>query len=383
MKLLVLCSRFPYPIEKGDKLRLYHQLRQLALRHELTLVALTDEEVAPAHLDEIRQLCREVHVFRLRKWRIGLRLLGALMGSRPWQVAYFFRKSFARQIHRLALQAQPDMVFCQLLRMAEYARDLPFPSTLDYMDAFSLGMRRRAEQSSPLLRPLFNREAHLLAAYEKAIFPDFDHHCIISPTDRDQLGLSQPERVQVVPNGVDVDFFSPQPQISKSFELVFVGNMGYFPNAEAAKYLVRRVLPLLSPSVKLQLAGARPTAEVRSLAGPRVTVSGWVDDIRTAYQSGRVFVAPLFAGSGQQNKILEAMAMGLPCITTSIVNQAIGAEPDREVLIAEDEEAFGRQIKRLLADEELAEGIARAGQELVRKRYSWQHSVALLEAMWP
>lgn len=382
MKLLVLSSRFPYPIEKGDKLRIYHQIRELSTQHEVILIALSDQKVSEEQLQEMRQYCQEIHVFRLSKIRIMLRLLGSLFTQKPFQQAYFFRAAFAREIRKITLEASPDMIYCQLLRMATYCQDVPFPKTLDYMDALSLGMKRRAEHSPFWVKPIIKREARLLATYEQQLKQAFDHHTIISVADRDVIKPDSLDQIHIIPNGVDVDFFAPKAQPTPQFDLVFVGNMGYFPNVEAARFLAKKVMPLLSTETRLLLAGARPDPQVRALANDNIHISGWVEDIRDAYADGKIFVAPLFTGSGQQNKILEAMAMGLPCITTSLVNNAIGAAPDTEILLADSDEAFAKQIKRLQSDPELREQLGAASRKMVQEKYSWEGSVRKLEAIW-
>jgi len=198
MKLLVLSSRFPYPIEKGDKLRIYHQIRKLSAQHEIVLIAMSDQAVSEDQLEEMRQYCQEIHVFRLSKIRIIFRLLGSLFTRKPFQQAYFFRSVFARKIQEIILKAAPDMIYCQLLRMAAYCQEIPFPKTLDYMDALSLGMKRRAEHSPFWLKSIFRREARLLAEYEQQLKQVFDHHTIISVADRDVSSSVVRMRLRVI-----------------------------------------------------------------------------------------------------------------------------------------------------------------------------------------
>jgi polysaccharide biosynthesis protein PslH len=155
---------------------------------------------------------------------------------------------------------------------------------------------------------------------------------------------------------------------------VFVGNMGYPPNVAAATTLAHRILPLIQrrrPSTDLLIAGARPNRSVRRLAGPQVEVTGWMDDIRTGYRRGRVLVAPLVIGAGQQNKILEAMAMGVPCVTTELVNNAIGAEPGREILLASSVPEFAERSLELLESAERRREVADAALAFARREFSW------------
>ncbi len=385
MKLVILTSRFPYPLEKGDKLRIYHQIRELSRWHDITLIALAEHPVAVAHLQHMQQFCQQIFVFPLRKYQIALNIIRGWLQGMPLQVAYFYSPYLKKCLSKTIREISPDYLYCQLVRMAPYVEDLPLPKTLDYMDAFSAGMQRRANRSRGLLKVVFNLESARLRKYETQVFAKFDHSTIISEQDRDLLQIAQKKQIHVVPNGVDTRFFRADPRIAKSYHLAFVGNMGYHPNVEAAKFLVLHVLPILQkeiPDIKILIAGARPTAEVKSLQNEQVTVSGWLDDIRDAYSAAQVFVAPIFLGSGQQNKILEAMSMGLPGVTTSMVNNAIGAPVNKAIFVANSAAEFAEQILLLLAKTELQKATGQAAREFVEQKYSWQHSVSIFAELF-
>jgi glycosyltransferase involved in cell wall biosynthesis len=152
--------------------------------------------------------------------------------------------------------------------------------------------------------------------------------------------------------------------------------MGYLPNVAAAEFLVNEVLP--GTSCTAVIAGARPDTRVLSLASDLVTVTGWVDDIRESYADVCIFVAPLFNGTGQQNKILEAMAMGIPVVTTRAVNEAIGAEDGVEIVLAESADDFRKAIQDLLTDDDLIKRISASARSMVINKYSWQQQTAPL-----
>ena len=374
-KLVVVASRFPYPLEKGDKLRLYFQIKYLAQHHDIILLSLADEKISPADLAHVQNFCKSVHVFPISKNKARLRTIFSLLDSNPLEVNYFLNKKIKRQIEQIIHQEKPDHIYCQLIRMSEYVRHLPYPKTLDYMDAFSIGMQRRAKNSNWFLKSIFEQDAHKIARYEEAVFSNFDQHTIISQQDQQHLTFAEKEKVHVLPNGVDTDFFHPLPQAIKNFDLAFVGNMGYYPNIQAAVFLAKKIFPALQnhfPDLRLLVAGARPSAEVKNLANAQITISGWVEDIREAYASSKIFVAPIFHGRGQQNKILEAMAMGIPCITSDQVNEAIGAIPGESILIANDTESCQEQISLLLNEPDLQKRLSENGLRFVRENFSWE-----------
>jgi len=375
MKIAVVTSRFPYPLEKGDKLRLYFQIKYLAKKHEIILLSLADETVSQNSIQHIQSFCKTVSVFPIKKRKAQFNAFKSLLGKRPLEVSYFFDKKIKQEVQEILLKEKPDHIFCQLIRMSEYVRDLPFSKTLDYMDAFSLGMQRRAENSNWFFKYFFKKDALQLAEYERIIFSKFDHHTIISKQDKMSLSFLEKNKIHVLPNGVDTDFFHPLNSKEKKYDLTFVGNMGYYPNVQAAKFLVKNILPRLRsvfPKIKIQIAGARPTAEVKNLASQNVDITGWVEDIREAYGNSKVFVAPIFHGRGQQNKILEAMAMGIPCITSDQVNKAIGATPNESILIANDVESCQEQISLLLQNNELQNQLSRNALGFIKKNYSWE-----------
>ena len=386
MRLLVLTSRFPYPLEKGDKLRIYHQIRMLSKNHEIILCALNDKPVEEEDYHELKKYCTKIYVFPISKFSIGANLTKAMLTGKSFQVAYFYRDGIMTQIRTIVQKERPDHVYCQLIRMSEYARQLPIPKTLDYMDCFSVGMERRAEESPTWLKPFFKRESKKLTKYEGNIFSHFDAHSIISAQDRDLIKAKDNQQISIIPNGIDLDFFEPSPNYTPKYDLVFVGNMGYSPNVIAANYLGKSIMPLVwekNADTNVLLAGARPAPKVKALTqDARIEVSGWIEDIRTAYQDGKIFVAPLFTGSGQQNKIIEAMALGIPCITTSLVNNAIGAKPNEEILIADSAEEFAGQILDLSTNPELQKKLSHNGREFVKNNISWKRSVELLESLW-
>lgn len=389
MRLLVLLSRFPYPLDKGDKLRAYYQLRYLASQgHEVCVLALSDEAVGADALAAVRPLCRGgLHVHPLRRPVRARGLARALAtAGRPLQVGYFQDAAAQRLLDQLLAGFRPDHVYCQLIRMAEYLRGYAGPKTLDYMDIFSVGMARRARTAPAWQRPMLALEARRLAAYEAEVFGWFDHHIIISDQDRQLLPHPQRAQVQLVPNGIALDFFQPQPQTPKTCELVFCGNMGYHPNVDAACWLAEEILPLVQqqhPQARLLVAGTTPAPRVQALARrPGVAVSGWLPDIRSAYAQARVFVAPMRVGTGLQNKLLEAMAMQLPCVTTPLANNALGGTPGQHLLVAEGAADLAAAIGQLLADEAAAAQLARRGHTFVRATYDWAATTATLENLF-
>jgi sugar transferase (PEP-CTERM/EpsH1 system associated) len=383
MKVGVIVSRIPWPLEKGDKLRIYHQLRFLALRHEVHLFCLTDAQPSPDALQYLKSITPHITVYQLSKFKIAFRLLAALFSRKPFQVHYFFDRSISNQL-KVALNAiSPDVIYCQLVRCSEYVKNLhDYHKVLDYMDAFSAGQRRRAKGAPWYMVPFVKEEARRLTAYEHLIFDYFESHCIISDQDRKLIFHSYNSRIQIVPNGIDASFFQRSNERSKTTHLLFTGNMSYPPNVEGAIRLVKNILPLVHekhPEVTVLIAGATPSASVRALEGPQVRVSGWLPDIRDAYNESHFFVAPMLSGSGMQNKLLEAMCMELPCVTTALAATPLGITHGENCLVGESDQEIADQIVFLLDHPSESERVASSGRVYAKQQFDWASTVEVLE----
>lgn len=382
-KLVICLSRFPYPIEKGDKLRAYYQIIDLSEYFEIYLLCTSNKAIKEAELSKLQSYCKEIHIFKLNPIIQIFQLMRTLFTRKPFQVAYFTQQGIKNKINLLLERIHPQHIYCQLIRPAEYVKNYHnCTKTIDLMDALSKGMERRIENAPRLLKFLFREENKRLLDYERKILNYFESATIISHQDREFILHPSYERIAIVPNGVDSEYFkSFEKQVQPQYDLVFIGNMNYPPNVEAARYIVEEMLPRLQkkfPTISCLISGANPSKTVQNLKSEAVTVTGWVDDIRLSYQSAKIFIAPMRSGTGMQNKLLEAMAMGLPCITTTLANNAILAEPGEDILIADDTENMCKQVETLLQNPELYQKIASGGNKLVKERYNWKHINAVL-----
>ncbi len=376
-----MLSRVPYPTEKGDKLRAFHQIRCLSMNHEIILCALSDCMVDPEAETVLRKYCSEVHIIPVHKTGMIWNLIKAVFNGKPMQTGYFYRCKAKRKVQKLIEESKPDHIYCQLLRVAEYVRKTPLVKTLDYQDVFSMGMKRRMNTSPWWMKPFLKLEYNRLCRYEKEIFDDFTYKTIISAPDRDIIPHPDRQKIVIVPNGVDQAYFSPM-NLPKNFDLVFTGNMGYPPNVNAAEFLAREIFPLVLKKIlgaRLLIAGANPHHKVLALKSEHVKVSGWMQDIRESYASSKIFIAPMRIGTGLQNKLLEAMSMKIPCITSPLANTALGAKEDEEILVGKTAAEYSDHIIRLLKNPALADNLAQKGYVFVKRTYDWEKSTAILE----
>lgn len=383
MKIFVLLPRVPFPLEKGDKLRAFNQIKQLAKHNEIVLCALNDNGKVNEQ-DAFRALqpyCQSISFVKFNKLQVLLGLIRAFFKGWPLQCGYFYNRKAAKKVNALIAKHKPDILYGQLLRTAEYIRHKDIPKAIDYQDIFSYGMKRRADIASFVTRPIFNMEYRRLKRYEAAIFEDFDVKAIISAPDRALFPHDKRDEILIVPNGVDHEFFKPMER-EKHYDLVFTGNMSYPPNVNAVEYLTDEIMPIVwktLPETKLYIAGATPDPKVKKAASDKIIVSGWLDDIRDAYAQSCVFIAPMRIGTGLQNKLLEAMSMRLPAITSPLANASLGAKPNEEILIGSNAQEMAQHIITLLTDKKKAECLAQAGFDFTNRVYDWGKATERME----
>ena len=384
MKIFVLLPRIPWPLEKGDKLRAFNQIKQLAKNNEVVLCALnTNKKVSKEDaFKALQPHCISVTFIDISKLSILINIIKAFFKGLPLQCGYFYNAKAHKKIRNIIKKHKPDMLFGQLLRVAEYIRHEDTSKTIDYQDVFSMGMKRRCDIAPFYMKPFFNMEYRRLKRYEHDIFDDFDVKTIISLPDREHIDHPKKDEILIVPNGVDHEYYTPR-ECEKKYDIVFTGNMSYAPNVNAVEYLANNILPLVwkkLPDAKMYIAGATPDPRVKKVASDRIIISGWLDDMRDAYAKSRIFIAPMRIGTGLQNKLLEAMAMRLPCITTTLANNSLLASEDKnEILVGNNEQELAEHIITLLTNKDKADEIAQNGYDFVHRVYDWEMATKIME----
>ncbi len=381
MRILCLTSRLPYPPDRGDRLRAFHFIEHLSQEHELGLASFIASESERDHLPALRAYCRDVQVLPMSPRRSALGAALNVWRREPLQTLYYRLGAMQRMVDSMIATSSCQAVYVHLFRMAPYvANHRQLYRIADLTDVIS----REIDLSLPFRglgsRAVYRLERDRIARYERWIAQSFEETWLISESDRLALARECPgANVRLVPNGVDLEQFHPTGEPAVPHSLIFVGHLRVLHNIDAATYLAREVLPLVQKEIgdcKLSIVGADPAPQIRRLAEePAITVTGFVPDLNAHLNRSAVFVAPLRFAAGIQNKVLEAMAAGKPVVTTSLINDGLGAEPGRQILVADDAQAIARQITRLLADPALRERIGSAGRQFVEQRYSWGHAL--------
>ncbi|MBO6516398.1 MAG: glycosyltransferase [Bacteroidia bacterium] len=377
MKILFLANRIPYPPFRGDKLKIYNLGRRIEAQHHVYLIAFVEKKSELRYKPELDKIFKEVILVYQPKWKSWFNSALNFLGRMPFQLAYFKSKRM-HQVLADFLRRQPiDVIHTQHLRMSQYTSHMKdVPRILDLPDAYSLYWQRRKQVKRPLVNRVFDSlESGRVVEAEKIIYK-YDLNLVCSVEDRDHLLSIHPgSKVGLLRNGVDLETFAfSKHDYGRNQTLLFTGNMDYAPNVDAVIYFVEELLPVIQksfPQTRLVIAGQRPVKSVLDLACESVEVTGFVKDISEMYQHADVVVAPLRFGAGTQNKVLEAMAMGVPVVCTDIGFKGLEIESGEGVFHARNGDDFVQKVCQLLESKELRERTGQTGLELARTKFSW------------
>ena len=390
--LLYLVHRLPYPPNKGDKVRSYHLLKHLTARHRVFLGTFVDDPDDEAHVDTVRKLCPDLHVARLTPAVAKLRSLSGLLTHQALGLRYYHNAGLQTWVKRTLAENQIDATVIFSSVMAQYVENTRAgnspPMVVDFVDVDSVKWTQYSANHRWPLSWLYRREGERLLAYERAVAARSQRSFFVTENETALFRKMAPEcahRVEAMSYGVDSDFFSPNaglaspfevgPQNSAQIPVVFTGAMDYWPNIDAVSWFVSDIQPKLLrlwPQLRFYIVGRSPPAAVQALASNVVTVTGTVPDVRPYLQHAAVVVAPLRVARGIQNKILEAMAMARPVVTSASCAEAIDARVGDELIAATTSDDFVREIDALLKAPAQAASIGLSGRQCVLKSYSWE-----------
>ena len=396
MKLLAITHRLPCPPHKGEKIRALNFLKFLAARHEVHLVSLVDDDNDLRYVDQLNPHVRSLTVQRVHPRLRKAFALSAVASDESVSSRYFHVSALQRRVDALIEREGITGIFCSSSPTAEYVfrsrhavRLRNVPKVMDLIDVDSVKWRHYAEQSNAGSAWLYRREARYLAALEGKIGQQFDRVLVVSEAERTCCESVARDRVTAVPNGVDLEYFSPSAHTAAEQQpptLVFTGVMDYRPNVDGIAWFVRDILPTVRaavPDVRLFIVGNRPSKTVQRLASDSgIIVTGFVPDVRE-YVARGVSIAPLRIARGIQNKVLEAMAMGRPIVVTPQAFEGIDAEPGRDLMVASDEREFAERTIECLRDPVHADRLGRAARVRAEQAYSWSKNLALLDELLP
>jgi sugar transferase (PEP-CTERM/EpsH1 system associated) len=383
MRVLQFAPRVCWPLDTGAKLRNYHLARVLALRARVSLLAFTDHECLSDTLGEIYD--QVITVARGSAYTPA-KVARGIVGKTPLPVLNYTTDSMKRALEKLLSEDDFDIVQVEGIHLMSYlpillqARRPPIV-VCDWHNIESELMQRYSERESGFLRRAYaSKTARLMCEFERRALREFDAHVTVSERDAEQLRNLNPEaRIFVIENGVDTAFYSDHEigarDVSLVLRIVFVGSMDYHANIDGAINFARQVWPRVRarrPELIFTIVGKDPSAQVRELAQlPGVEVTGTVTDVRPFYREAVAAVVPLNVGGGSRLKILEAMAAGVPVVSTTLGAEGLEVRHDKNILIADTNEQLAESIINLTENEAQRQELSNAGRALVSSRYDW------------
>ncbi|WP_435176465.1 glycosyltransferase [Halorussus sp. AFM4] len=392
-KVLVLCSQCPYPPTDGAKLRLYNTAKILSQRYTIDLLVINSEADEDA-LSHLQSEFNRVIPFSHSKAKLYRNIAEGVVSRQPIRTNYY---SFADVTQWLDKhQDEYDLLYANYLNTTEYVRKRDTPKVVDLVDSMSENYLQRAEPANDenyLKRKLYELEGWQLRRYEQTVLRSFDHSFITTAADaRTITGQTLPRNLTVIPNGVRDELLSAPYNKSEDTaddenpQIVFLGRMDYFPNEDAVKYFATNVFPHVRerhPEAEFLIVGGHPSERVQSLESHQnVTVTGFVESLVEYLSEADVVVAPMRFGTGIQNKILEAMALGKAVVTTPLGNEGIDGDDGTHFIVVDSASPFADAVSSLLDDPDDRMRIGKNARDLIHDRYSWSKiGPTLIEAI--
>ena len=382
MRILMIATTLPYPMTSGERIRNYNLLRLASKRHEVSLAALVESKEDLEGVPHLQQFCARVETASFDKRSRFVRARGMLryaLEGKPPELKLLRSEELISKIRHLVSTMDFDVVEIDS-RLGLYLEALPndrrCKSILMFHNfTFQQGLRifRYERRWGKKIRKLLDSIA--MFQWEPRYTMRFDQCITVSEIDRDLYLKTNPRlQIDVIPNGVDVQKYTPLPANNASPTLLFIGNMGYSPCVDAMLYFCREIFPLIRQAVsgvELWIVGKEPLPEVLRLNSDGVHVTGQVEDVIPYYKQSAVCVVPLRSGGGTRLKILEAMALGRPVVSTTIGCEGLEVVDGQHLLIADKPANFAGKTVRLLNDRELYQHIATEGRTLVVTKYDW------------
>jgi sugar transferase (PEP-CTERM/EpsH1 system associated) len=379
--LLFISHRMPWPLNKGEKIRAWNVIQHLAPNYRVHLGCVVDDPADMEHVARLETVCASVGAFPIdKRWQKYRALMHARPGK-PLMPDFYTSPALQRWVNDTMARVPMDVLYIYSVAMFPYAEHAQGRKILDAQDVDSEKWAEYASKSRYPMRAVWAREARTLLAYERRAAAACAWSFFVSEPEAARFAELAPEvasRVVAVECGVDLSRFSPDaaydsPFVAGSVNLVFTGNMDYWPNADAALWFARDVMPLMRIRVQdaqFWVVGANPGAEVRALASlPGVHVTGRVEDVRPYVAHASVIVCPLRIARGIQNKVLEGMAMGRPVIASPPAFEGVRAEAGRDLLVADGAEAFVQTVADVLDGKH--PGLGASARKAMVKGYAW------------
>ena len=384
MNILIVCQNLPYPPDVGVKIRLFNLVKHLSEKHNISLVCYAGSDSQEKHLSKMKEYCESIILVQSTK-KSKIRQLPSvaknLFLGLPWNVKYAKSKEMHDAIDKITKSKFIDVIHIDDIYMASNVDLVSRGNTkkaVTFHDIDSVRYRRTLKiEKNPYerLRIILNWLA--VKRWENSIAENFDLSIVVSSIDRRLLeSKSVKAKIAVIPNGTDIESFRPLPLSYHQDCISFFGNMDYPPNRDGAVYFAKQIFPIIKsrmPKAKYWVVGQNPNKELERLSSdPNVIVTGYVESVIPYYERSSVVVVPLRAGSGTRGKILEAMALGRPVVSTSLGAEGLEVTHKENIMIADRPEDFATITVELMRNGSFKSALIESARKFVESQHSWR-----------
>lgn len=389
MKVLFLMSQLPYPPDTGAKIRTFNLIKRLSLNHNINLITFGDKKIELFKIKAMKEFCKEIILIPKNRFKY-IKLFFNLFSFLPYTIKKYYSKKMKKTINKLIGQNRFDLIHCDSLQMSLNIISLnSIPKVLTEHNIESQILQRYAQKEKNLFKKIFiYLQWKKLANYEFTVCQKFDFCITVSEKDKRCLKESAKiKNLAVVSNGVDCNYFIPQDTSTRPFSLIFTGSLDWLPNEDALCYFFSEIYPLIKQDanqVSMSVVGRSPTKRILAYAqnDSSIRIVGRVEDVRPFIAQADIFVIPLRIGGGTRLKILEAMAMAKPVVSTTIGAEGLEVESEKNIILADRPEDFAKRVVKLFSDYQLKNSIATEGRKLVEEKYDWDMIAGELERIW-
>ena len=395
LNILFVSATVPYPAIDGGRIRVLSLVSNLCKTNKVTFLTFNTSLEDKKGVQYLRDMGVEVVEVRWDYDNILSSLpsvLKQIIKGKPLTVAKYYSPAMAKELENLLKNRRFDVLHFEMLHTGQYLFQLSYDNTkksmLDQQNIDSCIWQRLVTIEHNIFKKLlYHWQYRTFFRFENRICPMFNKCLCVSKEDGERLASISPKaNIEVVPNGVDVDYFSPIGTEENESSIVFVGSMDWQPNEDAVLYFCESILPLIKseiPDVKFYIVGSKPTDRVLKLGSiDGVIVTGLVDDVRMYVAESVIYVVPLRIGGGTRLKILQAFAMKKAVVSTSVGCEGLGLTNEEHLLISDDPKEFADNVIRLSKDKQLRDKLGENGRILVQEKYDWKSIALKLENIY-
>lgn len=379
-RCLIVTPKLPYPPNDGGNIRMFNMIKHFHKYYDMDLVSFTICKYTSEDMDYLKSFFRNIYTldFKSPFSKILWMTLTSFISKRPIIYIRYYQNEMIRLLTRMSSQVNYDLAFFSNMHMAQYC--YLFPRAFKILDAHNNDiriMRRWSDTQTNIIKRLFGyTQTSCIENFYKRMLPFLNAVITVSEKEREEFDKLCPgANLIVCRNGVDLDHYKSDAPAEKDGSLLYTGDMSWWPNTDASLYFIRDIFPLIKqkkPEVRLVLAGREPPFSLLTLRGKDIEITGYVEDIRPYFQKAGVFVVPLRAGGGTRLKILEAMAMKVPVVSTSVGCEGLEVENERHLIIRDNPGEFAKAVISILTNQELQEKLTSEAYFLILSEYNWE-----------